>query len=694
MIVRIVLLLSCLLFAGQEAIHACGPFLPDACLYGGNEVRVLRMPEANFYHELELIVRGGTDYQPERAGWVDFRDEIEEIKTIAQARSHSVTETMGDAREITLAGDIADLENALKESGLEEEAIRKLLPRYAIVRRDTLFAPYPDMYDLTPHQNTLDSIPREFALYLRGALAHRASDCETAGKYWSEILALPGDQRRYRSVWASFMLGKCSIENRPAEAVRLFEQTRAFAREGFKDSIGLSLVSLGQQARAEIRSKDFIAGIHHYYELSLTEEEQGVFHRSLRVACIRALQSDPINTDLVQDPLCRMLLTSWVISHQEDFAGDHRWVDAVAQAGIKDSIDGADRLAWLAYEAGRMDLANQWLGQAPPDSACAQWVKSKLLLRQGRINEAMAILSSLTESFPPEEEWENQSEYSTTGARESILNDYGILLLGRKDYVSALDMFMKSGYWLDAAYVADRILTTTELEDYVNQLVSDATGAKPEELKGYGAMGGDGVESIKYLLARRLVRNHEYDRALKWLPESTKPLLSEYSSLLRSSGDTKQLAQFRASQLFKAANLICINGMELSGTEVLPDFNWCEGTYELPMSQQLRNVAQEVPAFMKPSADELKRFHISAPKPDKRFHYRYVASDLMWECAKLLPDNDPLLAQALYQGGTLIENRDPKSADKFYKALVRRCPKLPIGQEADRLRWFPKTPPE
>ena len=44
---------------------------------------------------------------------------------------------------------------------------------------------------------------------------------------------------------------------------------------------------------------------------------------------------------------------------------------------------------------------------------------------------------------------------------------------------------------------------------------------------------------------------------------------------------------------------------------------------------------------------------------------------------------DPALrAAALWHGGDFIEKRSPKETDKFYKALARRCAKLPIGKRA------------
>jgi hypothetical protein len=80
----------------------------------------------------------------------------------------------------------------------------------------------------------------------------------------------------------------------------------------------------------------------------------------------------------------------------------------------------------------------------------------------------------------------------------------------------------------------------------------------------------------------------------------------------------------------------------------------------------------------------------STANPDERFHYRYVAANLMMQCANLLPDNNVLAAEALFWGGKFLHYNDPAAADPFYKALVRRNPKLLVARQADELRWFPK----
>ena len=54
-----------------------------------------------------------------------------------------------------------------------------------------------------------------------------------------------------------------------------------------------------------------------------------------------------------------------------------------------------------------------------------------------------------------------------------------------------------------------------------------------------------------------------------------------------------------------------------------------------------------------------------------------------------MPDNSDETARVLCEAGGWLKYRDPKAADRFYKALVRRCRKTDIGEQANRMHWFP-----
>ena len=145
----------------------------------------------------------------------------------------------------------------------------------------------------------------------------------------------------------------------------------------------------------------------------------------------------------------------------------------------------------------------------------------------------------------------------------------------------------------------------------------------------------------------------------------------------------------------KAARIARHDGMYLLGTEREPDYRIGSGNYgeanPVSVNEAAKTLRKHAGAY-KASRDEAARYVQSAAYPNKRFHYRYIAADLAWQAAGLMPNNDPQTAQVLYEAGMWLKDRDPQAADRFYKALVRRCGKTPLGQAADAKRWFPEPP--
>ena len=75
-------------------------------------------------------------------------------------------------------------------------------------------------------------------------------------------------------------------------------------------------------------------------------------------------------------------------------------------------------------------------------------------------------------------------------------------------------------------------------------------------------------------------------------------------------------------------------------------------------------------------------------KPGKRFHYRYIAADLAWRAAKLMPDNSEETARILHTAGGWLKVRDPDAADRFVQAIESRCARTEIGKATLKLHWF------
>lgn len=688
------------------AARACGPWFPNSYLAYGSEGQVVAMPEGDFFHELYRM-------------------------TDLKERPPRQTVPPGKRWERTLAADVADLGAALRQAGTADEARQRLIGEYRALRTvmkqtsdgsqdDPVHGgPRPEevaQFDLGPHARLLGELPAEFTLYVRGAAAFRAGDAAAALGHWQALLALPEGERRFRSTWATFMIGKALLDDAPERATPWLERTRELARGGFADSLRLGPASLGWQARAELAEGRRVEAMHHYFELFKTadEPERAIGYTSLCHVCRRAFgKAAPPPADLATDALCRRIVTAWVLSRWDparDGAGWLAAVEAAEKVADERTAAGADRLAWAAYRMGEMDQAARWLAVADPKAPYARWVASKLLLRDGRIDEALAVLRSLTEAFPADDWWYTSDDYAGDTRPASLVRvEAGVLLLARRDYVAAADSLLRSGFWQDAAYVAERVLTLAELAAYVEAHKNDPQlTAVPEAAEAGAAPRPPIMEKLRYLLARRLARLGEWPRALPCYPAGVRPDAERYCMLLAEGKDRARPARGRAENLYRAAVLARTRGMEIMGTELDPDWACFRGNFEFGNTVEGRtaNLAEALTRYfgltvpqpalvaaLMATADETARGRRTAAVPYKRFHYRYLAADLMWDCAELLPDDDPLLAHALWTGGVYLKDREPKLADRFYKALVRRCRRLPIGQEADKLRWFPKVPP-
>ncbi len=260
--------------------------------------------------------------------------------------------------------------------------------------------------------------------------------------------------------------------------------------------------------------------------------------------------------------------------------------------------------------------------------------------------------------------------------------EIGIIRLGKGDFLAALDAFLQAESWIDAAYVAERVMTVEELAAFVDAHQNDAAMKAPPAMALSWYLRMPRGDMVAYLLGRRYARAGDWERARNHLPAEWHDELDALTGHLVRSRHASLSAEERAMERFQAARVVRRHGMELMGTELGPDWRLFGGAYEPELGVDAR-------IDLLASPDEKTRVLRHRLPVDKRYHYRYVAADMGWEAAALLPDNHDLTARILYESGGWLKERDPKAADRFYKALVNRCRQLPIGKEADRCRWFP-----
>jgi hypothetical protein len=534
---------------------------------------------------------------------------------------------------------------------------------------------------------------------------------DAARAAWEKLLARPESERRQRSTWAAFMLGKATAEKEPAAAVRWFERTRELAGKGFPDPLGLAQASLGWQARAEVNRHQPEQAL----PLYLQQEEAGdpTALTSIQRTCARVLAEPAALQKVARSAEARPVFTAWTLSvwTRDDYDGPldakgaRKWLSALRAAGIT-KTDGADRLAWAAYRAGDFSAADAWLKQAPANAPMRKWIRAKLLLRAGKVAEAEPLLAQAAAMLPtaPSPDHELWSAYESNvqpALRPRANGELGAIRLARGGYESALDVLLRGGYWTDAAYIAERVLTVDELRAYVDKTwpADLAARYKPAEPGNGWELTDAGLapppderaaHDVRYLLGRRLVQAGHYVEARAYLPEPQRAPLDGLQQSLATGNEAARPVPERAKSLFRAACLTRHQGMDLLGTELEPDWHLWDGSYE-PDSFAVARADAKTHKHLGPSKDESARVAHSSVNPAKRFHYRYQGADLARSAASLLPDGTDQKAGILATAGTWLKVRDPRAAQPFYEAILSCCGDTEIGRKAKRLKAVPAT---
>lgn len=725
-------LATALLVLVAKSSLACGPYFPNNLLDNGDHA-VLVAPAANFENELlrmKLVtsrfraVNNAADYAEEGT----LNEQIPGELRVFHNSMHA---------DETIQTESRDLRAALKQANISKDESERLNNAHLVEREKlrkylAVFIAWENSGGWTwgahgehgkkpetpapafPQIEIAKDLPGEFADYFDGALAWHnpaISNKDVARASWEHLLARPEAERKFKSTWAAFMLGKSWEKENPDKAVEYFQQVRDLAKHGFADSTGLAAASLGLEARIYLAQEKFERAIDLYLEQFATGDSTAL--NSLRFTAATALKTGSADSlhPLAANPKTQRVITACLVSFHppgdNPYESDNNitkvWLAAVETANVKD-VESAEKLALAAYRANAMDLAQRWIKRAP-DSPVTQWLQAKLLLRDGKVKQAAALLAKVTRSFPPEPPSTNtpasfaenlsvviNSEYDESlSAGQQALGELGVLHLARREYTQSLDALLRSSYWMDAAYVAERVLTPDELKNYVNE---NWPSVSPEESVRETKDTHDGEslmtnprQQIRYLLARRLTRLSRGNEAREYFPAEWQPQFDAFMKSLDTGWDESLPAEQRARALFAAAFIARTNGMELLSTEVEPDWSIYGGGYAWSSFAESRT--NDSFKYLGASADELRRSGEHHPNPEERFHYRYQAAFLGWEAAKLLPDNSDETARILCTAGSWLKDRDPDTADIFYKALMRRCRKTAIGALADKIRWFP-----
>ena len=551
------------------------------------------------------------------------------------------------------------------------------------------------------------SLPVSHRYYLAGAIEFRTGSYEATKGYFGKVLELGavGDRR----LMAQFMLGRAAfIAGEDAVAKAHFVEVRRLAPAQDADPLGLAIASLGEEAQilwqqlqgdgslnSEQQRALLIEAIALYAEQA-AQSPNGEGAKSLRIVARKLSQNNELLRASINDQSVQRLISAYAYARGDDAFYSEQYDDngnliaplpepplverilAAADAAQVKQIAGADYLAAALYSDGRFELAQRYVGTV--ETPLANWVRAKLTLRAGDQNGAAAAYAKAAKSFPTLEDWDKAMDTQfSSSPRCRVQGEAGTLALSRGDFTEAMQQFFfaAGSYSEDLAYLAERVLSLDELTSFVDKNTKAQPGKPGSEPEYYFDTGNDRTEvsrRLRAILARRLVRDGQLDRAAAYFdyPEQTKAL-ADYTEATNSAKSLSGVA--KAEQLFNAAKVARINGMDIMGFELDPDFSAYNGAYSM---HEHDGHDRKLPSDLI-VANERERFTSSVAQPNKRFHYRYLAAKLAEQAADALPARSQAFAAVLCKATHWTINIEPELGTKIYKRYLNQGAYVPWG---------------
>ncbi|MFM7180953.1 MAG: hypothetical protein ACKO2G_05760 [Verrucomicrobiales bacterium] len=749
-------------------VFACGPWFPDTVL--DNPRFALQVPPVC--------------YEAEIAALFPNRKAPAEAPAVANDDVAAAIENKGsDLLLRQIPRELGELQDWWKKKGLNDEEISRRSKAYVDLRVRQLSAignvafkefevAEPDAANGIAERPLADILPPDVADFVEASRLVIVGRPGEARTIWQSILDRPAEEKKFRAAWAAWMLAKTGEDWIDAEKwyLRVREEVAAGAYD---------CISLGPDAAGWLgpRQEDPIQGLKLLAQAWCEGRKEALID-------IRRLAQDLLEkatpeelAALARDPLARQILNIEVFttldSGWNDAAIDPsepfpyaNWLAAIENYG-GGQIERAEQIAWALYSRGHYDASRAWLARAEPGTERVLWLKAKFALMDGRSSQADRALERAVTIAKRSPDWKasnpllDETSWLDSDERHSATNghllaDAAVLDLSRGEYSSALARFTEAGYWSDAAYIAERVLTTDELVDHVNRHAPKWSenltaywegkrlgnpepddinaGAlqpvpelelednpKPEDIKADAKQMPDmwnftdqfdTKDRLRYLLGRRLTREFRFREARAYMPKPMLPLYDHYVALHRAGISGEYTATEKIAILWNEAAILREFGLVMIGTEGAPDGferwgsfpainyfflrsrrdgwkNWWDYEEESANPPALKEKLEpHQVANPRVSMGEIERARSHAVVPNLRYHYRYRAADIAWKAAELAPDNSNTKVHILNTAGKWLASRDPIAADRFYKAMVRRNWSHPLGQTADKNRWF------
>jgi cellulose synthase operon protein C len=541
------------------------------------------------------------------------------------------------------------------------------------------------------------------------------------------VLGLSDAEKVPRAAAAAYMLGRSyalrALPGDLPEAEKAFVLTRTMARNGLPDPDGLAVASFGEQARLRRAQGDLASTVDLYAEQAVRGSAEGV--DSLKWVA-QALYDDPEGMAKAEYlPRVQRVLIAYALDVNDDGRVlDYTYVPGAVSfnnilnrpAGItpilqiakrwpREAIAWPDRLAALAYRSGDTEFARSLIGDQ--DSALAWWIRAKLLIADGKLAEAEKAYHKVVEEPSRPDDLGRLTSFNGAGACAELVQlerVRGEFIQAMHDKLTCNPKYDDVGFGMRTealAYMAERVLTTKELKDFVDAL--------PQIPNSKTLFSGAkfGRSELRSELAKRLVREGRAAEAVPYadieldrsgIPE---PIDTGLSKNLKTQHDLIQAYQVAQRQSEHAASAIDQAAAWYQLALLTRIYYYVITGHDSPIYKE-----EAKPEFPGVSNSELVRLKSNYTSPDQDNLHWYIAYDDALKAAQLVPARSQAYAAILchaahwmYQAPPVGEH-DPSSAFQaawrlylkngayvpWAKSFGRRCPD-PDFDEASRPTW-------
>lgn len=618
---------------------------------------------------------------------------------------HSHLENLPKRLRATYDADITDLKKAAPNLA------KNVFDAYSALRSDMIIAawdqPASDLAIERPKswldKATLDAIPKEFSIYLRGAVAYRSGLSDKAREQWKNLLDLPEGERKYKTIWVAWMLARTSTAD--GEAMQWYAKVKQYKKDGFPDSI--KVTDRDWTAFFSLRGGDYTTALNIYIKRGKDETIDSVSAANdISEVFSQALKEHHENPTAIFKTLAKnkdhsIALSYFILSHfkhyvhqqaeipnQENRKNLSLWIKSLRESkriDIDKELGICATIADSIHDEKSMDLCLKSMKKPSTESL---WKQAKLNTIKGKLTKAAELYRQTIENIHLEgvgEEYQRPDYYGSYRAAGTIANnryfnlysEYACVELGLKHYGKALDLFLTVDNKVDAAYIAETLLSPVELLDYVrNSKIAQRS------------------DWIKALLTRKLIRHEYFKDAKTFATDDDLKVYNKYIDLYRIGINKALPKKKRAQALVSASRIYRRHGRDLFYLE-----NGCRPFIRVSAAgRKMHEKYDRTDSYAKPLPSAKEFTPKITPDELKRIKQNYIrispistternAAELLYRAAILLPKNDSHAAKLLWQAGDWTR-ADPKVADKYYQALVKRCQKTPLGKACDKRRWF------